>query len=234
MKPILFNTIMTRAVADDLKTATRRIANINTEILCNDAGSNHEFVLDSFNNETPTGFVCRRCGFGVASPHSRVPCGSSLFRPRYWPGDILYVRENWSIAPDILRETPGPVYMADFSDAELNSLKAKHFRWKPSIHMPARIARLFLRVTGVRVERLQDISAEECAMEGVPLYAGPVGGRETYYKTSFAKIWDSTIPKNKLPVDGWDANPWVWAYRFERISKEEAQKGENHDITTGS
>lgn len=82
-----------------------------------------------------------------------------------------------------------------------------------------------LRVTAVRAERIQDIIADQCAMEGVwPLYAGPIGGRESYYKTAFAKLWDSTIKKEDLPDYGWDANPWVWVIKFEKISKEEATK----------
>lgn len=233
MKPILFNTPMSRAVADNLKTATRRIANINAEILCGDGEADHEFVLDSFGNEKPTGFVCRRCGFGVAPPYSRVPCGSSIFRPRYWPGDILYVRENWAMGSDILGGTAGPLYMAEFTDEELEELRAKHFRWKPSIHMPAEAARLFLKVTNVRVERLQAMTEADARKEGVffhpemrlsqysaDKYDGPFA---VFWKTALEafrfNIWDDTIPKDKLQVFGWDANPWVWVYEFERCEK---------------
>ena len=237
MKPILFNAEMVRAILDGRKTVTRRIANINTEITCNDGTTNHDFVLDNFTGGTPTGFVCRKCGFGVAPPRSRVPCGTSLFRPRYWPGDILYVRETFT-------EDGGRYYYrADFESDWLEPCETlsggypaacrhrncdaccaegKRIRWHPSIHMPKEAARIFLRVTGVRVERLQTISADECAMEGVwPLYAGPIGGREAYYKAAFAKLWGSTIKPAELPFCGWEANPWVWVYKFERINKEE-------------
>lgn len=226
MKPILFNTEMVKAILDGRKTVTRRLANINTEITCNDGTVNHEFVLDCFSGvPTPSGFVCRKCGFGVAPPHSRVPCGTSLFRPRYWPGDILYVRETWAKMVDLgTISYAGYVYRGDFNDNELQELEKKHFTWKPSIHMPKEAARVFLRVTDVRVKRLQTISADECPMEGVwPLYAGLVAGREAYYKTAFAKLWDSTIKSTDLRTCGWEANPWVWVIKFERINKEEAR-----------
>lgn len=235
MKPILFNTEMVKAILDGRKTVTRRIADINTEITCNDGAANHDFVLDNFTGGTPTGFVCRKCGFGVAPPHSRVPCGTSLFCPRYWPGDILYVRETWTelfyVDPDGYTHYDQPMYYfaADGTpditlvDGDGFEEDDQRIRWKPSIHMPKEAARIFLRVTDVRVKRLQAISADECAMEGVwPLYAGPIGGREAYYKTAFAKLWDSTIKPTDLPTCGWEANPWVWVIKFERISKEEA------------
>lgn len=179
MKPILFNTEMVKAILDGRKTVTRRIADINTEITCGDGTKDHEFVLDNFNPvHKPTGFVCRRCGFGVAPPHSRVPVGTSLFRPRYWPGDILYVRETWQYAYDadendrIIEETGRYLYAADgpapYNDwIMLDGTHRDSMPWRPSIHMPKEAARLFLRVKNVRVERLQDITVEQVAAEGI-------------------------------------------------------------------
>lgn len=223
MKPILFNTPMTRAVAEGWKTATRRIAYINDEISCGDGTKDHEFVPDDFGHGKSTGFICRRCGFGVAPPHSRVPCGTSLFRPRYREGDILYVREAWAMSPDILREVPGPVYKADFTESELQRMKEKHFRWKPSIHMPASIARIFLRVSRVGLQRLQDITSDQCADEGIELFSGPAEAREAYYISSFAALWDTTMPAEDLPEYGWDANPWVWVIEFEKCKQPEEE-----------
>lgn len=263
MKPILFNTEMVRAILDGRKTVTRRIANINTEISCNDGTTNHDFVLDSLNSlfDKPTGFVCRKCGFGVAPPHSRVPCGTSLFRPRYWPGDILYVRETWCNAYDGEKF----FYFADkhTEREDKTLLDYDDVRWHPSIHMPKEAARIFLRVTDVRVERLQDIDGEQAFLEGaaaeVPgilesfekndmsifpkdFLNWPAEKKADWYRStatasyiaqcelserlikSFKQIWDSTIKPADLTTDGWAANPWVWVYKFERISKEEAMK----------
>ena len=137
------------------------------------------------------------------------------------------------MASDILGGDPGPVYAADYSDKVLAELKAKHFRWRPSIHMPKEIARTFLRVTDVRVEHLQDITDAKAKAEGIrgfwtgmgesgyavsadsrTFFDGPIG--------AFASLWNSTIKPAELADYGWNANPWVWVYYFERISKEEA------------
>ena len=219
LKPILFNTEMVRAILDGRKTVTRRIANINTEITCNDNTYNHEFEQYNFapDPDEPTGFVCRKCGFGVAPPHSRVPCGTSLFRPCYWPGDILYVRETWGRTADL----PGiseeaTVYAADFSDKELAHLKDRHFRWRPSIHMPKDVTRLFLKVKSVRAERLRDMVLADVLMEGIT--------EEDSYEETWDKwhnLWDSTIPKADLDTYGWKANPWVWVIQFEVCEKPE-------------
>lgn len=221
MKPILFNTEMVRAILDGRKTVTRRIADINTEITCNDGTTNHEFVPDNFNHPwvKPTGFVCRKCGFGVAPPHSRVPCGASLFRPRYWPGDILYVRETWAKMTDLgTISHAGFVYRGDFNDNELHQMAKKHFVWKPSIHMPKEAARIFLRVTNVRVERLRNMVLADVLMEGIT-------EGDSYDDTwkRWHDTWNSTIKPADLSTKGWEANPWVWVIKFEQISKEESR-----------
>lgn len=217
MKPILVNTEMVKAILEGRKTVTRRIADINTEITCNDGSTNHHFIPDDFAGGTRTGFVCRKCGFGVAPPHSRVPCGTSIFRPRYWPGDILYARETWAFDTGDTDGEIGTGYFAYRAD----DLHHPDCKWRPSIHMPKDAARIFLRVKGVSIERLQDITAEECPMEGVPLFSGLVSDREKHYKTAFAKLWDSTIKPADLSTCGWDANPWVWVIKFERCEKPE-------------
>ncbi|GHU89672.1 hypothetical protein FACS1894202_08260 [Clostridia bacterium] len=86
-------------------------------------------------------------------------------------------------------------------------------KWRPSIHMPREAARLFLRVKGVRAERLSDISFEDIKAEGI---TDPE-------KLSFPDLWNSTIKPKDIEKYGWSANPWVWVYTFEKISKEEAQ-----------
>lgn len=222
MKPILFNTEMVKAIQDGRKTMTRRIADINTDITCNDGTTNHEFVLDNFNPVLePTGFVCRRCGFGVAPPHSSVPCGSSFFRPRYWPGDILYVRETWcegNVAygegPDgrsvpFISQCPGEDDIIPKEWAIREGIGIEDVVWRPSIHMPKEAARIFLRVTKVSVERLKAISASDAMAEGFTDW------------NEFVALWNSTIKPADLATYGWEANPWVWVIEFERCEKPE-------------
>lgn len=246
VKPILFNTEMVKAILEGRKTVTRRIANINIEITCNDGTTNHDFVLDDFCKGKPTGFVCRKCGFGVAPPHSRVPCGTSLFRPRYWPGDILYVRETWTklyYADEngyTHYDQPMYFYAADgdpgitLVDADGFENDDQRIKWKPSIHMPKEAARIFLKVKSVRVERLQAITNEEAVREGfdgVPCDCANIDehGCVDCFNTgwieppcvSFMCLWDSTIKPADLPTYGWDANPWVWVIEFERCEKPE-------------
>ena len=85
--------------------------------------------------------------------------------------------------------------------------------------MPKEAARIWLKVTDVRVERLQEITPQGAWKEGarcsclhpVPDCAGN--------KTAFVNIWNSTIKKADLDRYGWDANPYVWVISFERCEK---------------
>lgn len=86
--------------------------------------------------------------------------------------------------------------------------------------MPKKAARIFLRVTGVYIERLQDITAAECVHEGIPRESLVEVGEE-FAIGQFSDLWDSTVKKADRQIYGWDANPWVWVIKFERISKEE-------------
>lgn len=242
LRPILFNTEMVQAILEGRKTVTRRIADINTEITCNDGTTNHDFVLDNFAGRTFTGFVCRKCGFGVAPPYSRVPCGTSLFRPLYWPGDILYVRETWRIQSahrfeadaKIEFRAGGSMVTMQFDGKCSDSHEREDYdsfiskwgvgeRWHPSLHMPKDAARIFLRVKSVTVERLQDMVLGDVLNEGVQ-------EADTYEETwdRWHKLWDSTVPKHPNKFKSypfyWKDNPWVWVIKFEWISKEQAME----------
>lgn len=107
------------------------------------------------------------------------------------------------------------------------------FKWRPSIHMPKAAARIWLRVTDVRVERLRDITPDGAIKEGIHFcecpdgftwkgessisncYTDPIGAMQA--------LWDTTIKKPDLDCYGWDANPWVWVIKFERCEKPEEE-----------
>lgn len=226
MKPILFDTEMVRAILDGRKTVTRRI--IKPQPRGHAALVSRNLLPET--TEAGTGAVYAfEDGTVVAVP--------------FTVGDVLYVRETWGHADDL----PGiseeaNVYAADFSDRELAHLKDKHFRWRPSIHMPKELARLHLRVTEVRAERLHNVNTEELIREGITpealephgcecawKYDGcrdePCANRDAYeyftYAYPFSELWDSTIPKADLDTYGWEANPWVWVIRFELYEKPE-------------
>lgn len=135
----------------------------------------------------------------------------------YQAGDILYVRETWCDDRQFTRDsTPGQY----FYKASENG----NFKWKPSIHMPKEAARIWLKITDVRVERLQDLTSQEAWKEGARcscLYPTlDCAGN----KNAFIDIWNSTIKKSDLDRYGWAVNPWVWVIAFEPCEKPENQE----------
>lgn len=144
--------------------------------------------------------------------------------PPYQPSDILYVRESYS------ELTFGYVYKADGENIDhLGNV----IKWHPSIHMPKEAARIWLKVTDVRVERLQEITEEQACMEGTdpwdeacyenngwhPAFSDPDSGGDPNMIDGFHKLWNSTIKKSDIDRYGWDASPWVWVIEFERCEK---------------
>lgn len=143
---------------------------------------------------------------------------TNQYNPPYHLGDILYVRETWN---RLLGEW---IYKADQKPGFKNPGK-----WRPSIHMPHEAARIFLRVTDVRVERLQEIKNEQAQAEGVKGWMVATDrdwDKNPNYILAFRHAWNSTIKPADRDLYGWEANPWVWVIEFELISREEAQKGE--------
>lgn len=144
--------------------------------------------------------------------------------PPYKPGDILYVRETWrakkaSYAPGYCEIE----YKAGGEEAftKIIAVPTTKAEWKPSIHMPKEAARIFLRVTDVRVERLQNITLEQIDAEGCKEYAysAETGELQLSKPTWFQILWDSTVKYKEIHLYGWDANPWVWVIEFERTGE---------------
>lgn len=197
-KPILFNTEMMRAILEGRKTVTRRAIKpqpLRTAVVRNSGG-----VWDwaIWAND------------GIGYPMN-LP---------YKPGDYLYVRETWVKLPvshgDHFR--PNGVYYYKV-DEELRPERFVRNGWHPSIHMPKEAARLFLRVTKVRAERLQEISPHDAQNEGIKFR--PFNDNFPHFKEwlikDFRDLWDSTIKKVDLPIYGWEANPWVWVIEFQKV-----------------
>lgn len=224
MKPILFNTDMVKSILDGRKTVTRRIIKPRPEP---DAKMAYTYAAG------------RKSDWGKWKD---LQAGQQ-WTPPYHADDILYVRETWRIQAAHRFESDtriefragGPKTTIQFagrcSDSheriEYDDFVSKWWsngKWHPSIFMPKEAARIFLRVKSVRVERLQDITADECPMEGVwPLAACTVGERDDYYRSKFAELWDSTIKPSDLDTCSWAANPWVWVIKFERCEKPEEE-----------
>lgn len=125
------------------------------------------------------------------------------------------MRETWSEG----YEDGTYIYRADDKLADLPTFKeSSKLIYRPSIHMPKGAARIWLRATDVRVERLQDIDGKGCVKEGIEEEHLKYVGDE-FVKGMFHDLWDSTIKKSDLDRYSWDANPWVWVIEFERCEK---------------
>ena len=184
-KPILFNTDMVQAILDGRKTVTRRVIKPQPE---NDA----EILTDNLIPET------EKYGAGKLYCFSDATVTSAPYNP----DDILYVRETWQ------EWTGGYLYKA-WPEGIHQPGYFIGMPWRPSIHMPKEAARIFLKVTNVRVERLQDIDYEQAKKEGCNDYSSTALG--------FCYLWDSTIKKPDRDRYGWEANPWVWVIEFEMV-----------------
>lgn len=205
MKPMLMNTEMVKAILAGRKTVTRRLIKPQPK-------NKPVFIIAG----TPTKYIGKWFD-EISDKYWTPPCHT---------GDVLYVRETWCKG-SLNGGADQYFYKADDNDF--------HCQWRPSIHMPKEAARIFLRVTGVRVERLQDISQREAEKEGQPDCVGltTCGGSagcpmcEASYENSilwFEINWNSTIKKSDLGKYGWDANPWVFVISFERVLKDEAMQ----------
>lgn len=212
MKQILFNTEMVRAILDGRKSCTRRIVKHDVKAILNSPyHKEHPEVEDK-------------------------QIISKLCMPPYQIGDILYVRETWC------KGLERYIYRADYSDTEkfYQGGKEIEMKWHPSIHMPKEAARIWLKVTDVRVERLQDITEDETFEEGLDFTPpclhltgenycdidGPCTSKIKYCDMSSGELfgevlWNPTIKKSDLDRNGWNANPWVWVIEFERCDKPE-------------
>lgn len=148
--------------------------------------------------------------------------------PPYQPGDILYVRETWGY-PIALNSDEQYVFRAD--EVAESGFKNDSHIWHPSIRMPKEAARIWLKVTNVYVQRLQEITEDGCIAEGV--YPSNCRGCNATFGCDncpdegsneiddFSEIWNSTVKKSDLDRYGWDANPYVWVIDFERCKKPE-------------
>jgi hypothetical protein len=194
MKPILFNTEMVRAILAGWKTMTRRVIKPQPDA--------YAFLGVEDGNAN---FMVGKSGDGY--------CADFMVERKlpYQIGDILYVRETWQrldskIALDL--ETGEYAYVYKASDnGKAWEENTENWKWRPSIHMPKEAARIFLRVTNVRAERLHDITEERAIAEGAK-------GRQ-----DFIRIWNSTVKKLEIDKYGWDANPWVWVIEFEMCER---------------
>jgi hypothetical protein len=213
-RPILFSGEMVRAILRGQKTVTRRV--VRSQL-----GNRGEAVSDAHGvkywrrgEEDPI----RWCGCDGLGSLGWVRC------PYGTPGDLLWLRESWHDRTDRPASMHDPSLVCYAADGE----PAEPSRWRkrPSIHMPRWASRLTLRVTDVRVERVQEISEADAKAEGVRYEWDEVIGHQWYpeppgqvcsgnAREAFQWLWDSI--NGKRPGCAWADSPWVWVVSFERV-----------------
>lgn len=216
--PMLFNTDMVQAILDGRKTATRRAvkykySNTEMKMRTDKYGTRLIEIQKDVEGET----------------HGKNPDGGTWHKllpyidknPPCRKGDILYVRETW------FKYAGEYIYKASAGQPGLWS-----GMWRPSIHMPKEAARIWLRVTDVRVEKIQSITNEQILKEGISqksvdhyVAQFPEVTEEWVHAAHwipFSDLWNSTIKKADFDLYSWDTNPWVWVIEFERCEKPES------------
>lgn len=223
-RPILFSAPMVRALLAGTKTQTRRPVKLPTTKAVQHGGT--YFAATMPDRELFRELASRKQHL------VRCPYGE--------PGDHLWVRETWGeyrerteveraqtqaawdsvvagadMVDAALRIPAGTgarraVYAADFDAAT----RAEMAPWRPSIHMPRWASRITLEITDVRVQRLQDISGDDCIAEGVdPAQDDTARDEDARNRAAYASLWESING-----AGSWDANPWVWAITFRRVA----------------
>ncbi|AMS22156.1 hypothetical protein AYK59_19205 [Pseudomonas synxantha] len=205
--PILFSAPMVRAILESRKTVTRRT------VKATKAHADGFIMLDHGKGWRPYN------AFGdFTSDHEGMEYPIAC--PYGKPGDRLWVRETFGLQVRHYGGGAGEhiVYRATNPDAiYCKSAEGQEYpvKWKPSIHMPRHSSRILLKITDVRVERLQDITEDQATAEGVcasAVESFKAAGVERPAGFAFRDIWTSINGD-----EGWPSNPWVWVVEFKRV-----------------
>jgi hypothetical protein len=206
-RSILFKGEMVRAIREGRKTQTRRIVNPQPPETCPVFAG---YTMDSTHTPDVGKFVWADSNSVLIKTTHRVAC------PHGQAGDRLWVREKFAPMKD-----GGAIYAADHEGWDVD------WKWKPSIHMPRWASRINLDVTGVRVEKLQDISEADAVAEGIELISGAMNprdytgcwkdytGKQAYWNSpidSYHSLWESINGPGS-----WGLNSWVWVVGFKKV-----------------
>jgi len=233
VKGILFKPDMVKAIAKGRKTVTRRVMNPQP------------IVYDI--SDTIQGLSFKGMNMGSLTRDDRVSIAEETLAryARYRVGETVYVKEawrSWCVEGEwhVRYRLDNAIVIPNVSaDEETDDYYfAEHDKWDSPLFMPEWAARHFITITGVRAERVQEITEEDVVKEGVRYPVTQEGNRalritgkhppsdyipkgcfdglayagtnEVWLKAHFASLWDTINPKHS-----WDSNPWVWVYEFQ-------------------
>ncbi len=197
-RPIIFSSEMVRAILEGRKTQTRRVIKPQPKIDISMCDPYLPALID---------------GKYVGCPYGQ-------------PGDRLWVRENFMIQLPQSQEYPhGEVeYAADYpipiDGGPIFQFEGGGSAMTPSIYMPRWASRIMLEITGVRVERVQDITHQDAVAEGIQECPGYTDDGCDCVYAAYAKLWDSINLKRGF---GWNTNPWVWVVELRVLQSQEGE-----------
>ncbi len=210
-RPILFSSPMVRAILEGRKTQTRRVVKPQPPAGHTFAGFTIHSTLTS--DEGKAVWRAGNTSAYLRDAH-RVRC------PYGQPGDRLWVREAWrtyasldDIPPRGIAPGAGVQYEAGGSNVIGTNRLHCMGKLRPGMFMPRFASRITLEITGVRVERLQDISPDDCIAEGAWPIAHRELGRGDEAVAAYRQLWESIHGPGS-----WAANPWVWVIEFKAVT----------------
>jgi hypothetical protein len=237
-KPILFNTEMVQAIIDNRKTVTRRIVKYYNRTPITDGRDKFYKIDENLNGNNPNrlyaGFYNDNDIFYI-DDEKHI---DGLYYPLYFKvGDILYVQETWQIhdlSPEFcmmirFKADNHCELQVEFKSSRFDKFEKFYYKngWQSPYFMPKEAARIFLKVTDVKVERLQNITEEQAVKEGCITFNDKIGNGkfddvlefDLTAKDAFVDLWNSTLKKDSACT--WMHNPYVWVIEFERVLSDE-------------
>lgn len=202
---ILFKPFLTRAIIEGRKTQTRRLIKEQPKL------DFHPLVMKGEGEDA---------GFWKLNPHEEpIKCRYGV------PGDFLWVKETWKWEGETAYTDLCPIgnFLYKLDDADDIILG-----WKSSMFMPKRAARIYLKITDIRVQKLQQITDEDAIKEGIQEFTGGKvtkygikGWKRTLFKDTpreaFRVLWEQVNGKGS-----WDENPYLWVLDF-HIDKQKSK-----------
>lgn len=211
-RPILFSGPMVRAILDGRKTQTRRVVKLTDAGRVKKPGSHKNWHLGDpdavlacqYGEPGDRMWVRETFANEVQVEHDQPPPHNDG-RPVWYDDDGLWHQAHYRAtdpAPDLMYED--------------HPRDEPHCRWTPSIHMPRKASRITLEISGVRVERLNDICELHAQKEGAPLlscgYDAKADLSFASHVKGFSNLWESINGHGS-----WEKNPWVWVIEFRRL-----------------